>query len=140
MFRNISVQQVGQAFHVYVVSFSVTFGLIPEVESALTLHSAGPAVWWRSDMAGRVTDICHLERLLMSTSLLACTMQAAYLAEQHSDRATRVAANEFLHAVTLWIVGEPDATLHSASSAYIQHFTDLVQLGMVLALCTLSAF
>ena len=68
----------------------------------------------------------------MSSSLLACTMQAAYLAEQHSDRATRVAAYEFLHAVTLWIVGEPYAALHSASSAYIQHLNK--QLGMVLAL------
>ena len=56
-------------------------------------------------------------------------MQAAYLAEQHSDRATRVAANEFLHAVTLWIVGEPNVALHSASSAYIHHFTKSVQLG-----------
>ena len=75
----------------------------------------------------------------MSSSLLACTMQAAYLAEQHSDRATRVAAYEFLHAVTLWIVGEPYAALHSASSAYIQHLNK--QLGMVLALppCELFA-
>ena len=73
----------------------------------------------------------------MSPSLLAGTLQAAYLAEQHSDRATRLAANEFLHAVTLWIVGEPNAALHPASSACIQHFTDRMQLGMVLALRSL---
>eukprot|EP00891_Asterochloris_glomerata_P007060 jgi/Astpho2/7060/Aster-x0303 len=41
-----------------------------------------------------------------ATLWLDCVLpRAAYLAEQHSDRATRVAANEFLHAVTLWIVG-----------------------------------
>ena len=82
-------------------------------------------------------NMCHQESLLASSFLLACTLQAAYLAEQHSDRATRLAANEFLHAVTLWIVGEQYAALPSASSDDIQHFTERMQLGLVLALCSL---
>ena len=34
-------------------------------------------------------------------------LQVAQLAETSRDRATRVAACEFLHAVTLWMVGKP---------------------------------
>ena len=34
-------------------------------------------------------------------------VQVAQLAETGRDRATRVAACEFLHAVTLWMVGAP---------------------------------
>lgn len=52
--------------------------------------------------------------LTVPTETVCVGLQVARLAEKAPDRNTRVAGCEFLHAVTLWMIGKPDD--HEAAS------------------------
>lgn len=47
--------------------------------------------------------------------------QVSELAEKAADRATRVAACEFLHAITLWMIGKPSFNFPLLSTAQALH-------------------